>query len=204
MAEGVNSEKRIALFGRKKFKLSELEDYFAKSEHCDTPEKWEQFNKENPYLNVFEIDVSYCYDKLNKEFYCHCAGAIGGCGGDFFYSPEGVLDILRTRKVPERHIPVFLKKHKEIAEKYLAGDTSVIYKPSFDDWQHVYIHGVTNLGDPENQIAELKSIIKGFECCIMNRTLPDEDLEQMRVRKGELEHAISLFEQDIEDEKKMN
>ena len=86
----------------------------------------EKYIKENPYWDVFEMDVSSLYDTSTKQFYCHVNGLIGNMGGDFFMDCEEVLNILRKRNVPEHDIPDFIKNYKEIEEKYLNDDINII------------------------------------------------------------------------------
>jgi hypothetical protein len=204
-----NSKNRLVCFGRKKFKLTDMHEYFEKTKHCKTPKDMQKFTKENPYYDIFEIDISSCYDNEKKEFYNHACGMIGNCGGDFFWDSEYSLKVLRARGIPEYHIPKFLKNHKEIEARFLAGeDYSDLLnkKPQNYElemshgiicWSFTYILGGDNRNDPDlydpeegknARIAELESIIKGFKCILVNSEIlmtPDErvDLELRLIQK---------------------
>ena len=204
-----NQKHRITCFGRKTFKLTDMNEYFRKTEHCKTREDWDKFKKENPYYDIFEITISSCYDNERKEFYNHVCGMIGNCGGDHFWTSEYSLEVLRARGVPEYHIPKFLKNHKEIEIRFLAGQdyTDLLNQlpPNFEktfksgyNWGgFTYILGGDNRNDPDlydpeegkqARIAELELLIMGFKHILANPELkmtPDEraDLEERIIQK---------------------
>jgi hypothetical protein len=214
-----NQQHRITCFGSKFFKLTDMNEYFRKTEHCKTREDWNKFEKENPYYDIFEITISSCYDHERKEFYNHAFGMIGNCGGDFFWDSEKSLKILRTRGVEEYHIPKFLKNHKEIETRFLAGEyynDLLNKKPqppinesqnhTFLSWCFTYVLGGDNRNDPDlydpeegkkAKIADLEAHIKGFKNILSNSDIqmtPDErtDLEERIIQKEkELEYELA-------------
>jgi len=208
---------RITCFGRKAFKLTDMNEYFEKTKDCKTCEDWNKFKKENPYYDIFEITISSCYDHERKEFYNHAFGMIANCGGDFFWNSDYSLKVLRDRGVEEYHIPKFLKNHKEIETRFLAGEdySDLLNKKphnheflnqTFIYARFTYILGHDNrfdpdLYDPEEgknaKIAELEFIIKGFKNMLNNpdfQMTPDErtDLEERLIQKEkESEYVMS-------------
>ena len=208
---------RMTCFGRKTFKLTDMNEYFRKTEHCKTREDWDKFKKENPYYDIFEITISSCYDHERKEFYNHACGMIGNCGGDFFWTSEYSLEVLRGRGVEEYHIPKFLKNHKEIETRFLAGENYndlLNKKPPNHEFLNQtfmyscfkYVLGHDNRNDPDlydpeegkkAKIAELELIIKGFKNMLNNpdfQMTPDEriDLEERLIQKEkELEYVMT-------------
>jgi hypothetical protein len=110
------------------FYLRTIDEYCNQTENLKTHEQWFQYNKEYPYQDVIDINVSMCYDKQTKKFYNYVFGMIGNMGGDFFWDSEYVLKVLRANDVPEDDIPNFIKNYMDIEKRYLEGENILCEK----------------------------------------------------------------------------
>lgn len=209
-----SNQPRIISFGRKLFKLTNLEEYFKKTEkyieqHKDLPirEIWDKFDKEYPYYNIFDIEISSCFDTKTKQFYNHACGMIGNCGGDFFWDSKHSLEILRTRGVPEKYIPSFLKNYQEIEKRFLAGKDYYELLINKKKQSYIYIHWFLNENDQDNDqdndnesdeeeseehnVEHIDKLIIGFAYMLKNLNLSDEEKQDLEQRKQKLEMILN-------------
>lgn len=96
----------------------------------------------NPHYDIDYMHVSMWYNNDTKDFHYHTFGFKGGYCGDFFWSPEHILEILLANNVLDTDIPDFIKHHKDFQQEFLDGNTTK-YTIS-KNWPK-YTHTITQL-----------------------------------------------------------
>lgn len=143
------AELPMRCFGHRYFYLNNIDNYnktwenFRKNfDEKDKELAFKRFNEEYPYFGVMEMNLAMWYNCYIKKFYNQFSGMVDNVSGDFFWSSERVLKVLRARKVPEEEIPYFLKNHKEVEARYLARDKNLFKELRYyhENSDMYYIH----------------------------------------------------------------